>query len=146
EVNEAADGAAVAVTRGDRLEIDLTFDVARSTAHRFGIDVRASSNRRERTRLLYDRRARRFRFDRSRSGIVGGVREVSLSAERLRLHLFIDRSSVELFVNDGERSFTARVYPDPGSDGVLIFAEGGAVVVESMRVWRLKNIWAGMLH
>ena len=41
----------------------------------------------------------------------GVVRQCTLTAEVIKFHLFVDSSSVELFVNDGEEVFTSRIFP-----------------------------------
>nr|WP_255516155.1 GH32 C-terminal domain-containing protein [Geobacillus sp. C56-T2] len=40
------------------------------------------------------------------------------------LHLFLDTSSLELFVNDGEETFTARFFPHP-DDRTILFGTHG---------------------
>ena len=70
--------------------------------------------------------------DRTRSGEVSFSKDfpgrftakVEQSAS-ITLHVFVDRSSVEVFVNDGERVLSDRIYPPPGSDGIELYAKGG---------------------
>ena len=42
---------------------------------------------------------------------VGEVLDMPLDAPLTKLRVFIDRSSAELFFNDGEATFTTHVYP-----------------------------------
>ncbi|WP_246456537.1 GH32 C-terminal domain-containing protein [Nocardioides mesophilus] len=46
----------------------------------------------------------------------------------LRLQVFLDRASVEVFAGDGERVLTDLVFPTGPAD-LAVFAEGGAVLV-----------------
>lgn len=55
----------------------------------------------------------------------------------LKLNIFLDTSSVEIFVNDGEEVFTGRVYPDKDSKGIKFFAQGGSVNVKTLEKWEL---------
>jgi len=55
----------------------------------------------------------------------------------VRLRIFVDRSSVEVFANDGERVLSDRIYPPPESDGIELFGNGKF----SVRFWHLKSIW-----
>ena len=57
------------------------------------------------------------------------VLEESLS----ELRIFIDRSSVEIFVNDGEAVMTSRVFPQADEHGFTY--EGNAAI----RLWSLKH-------
>ncbi|MEH7384655.1 sucrose-6-phosphate hydrolase, partial [Bacillus sp. JJ1521] len=41
-----------------------------------------------------------------------------------KLHVFLDTSSIEIFVNDGEEVFTARYYPDVENQSISFIAEG----------------------
>lgn len=63
----------------------------------------------------------------------------------LRLRVFIDRSVVEVFVN--ERLYLAiRVYPDRrDSIGVSVRAQGRDALLKSLDAWRMKSIWPGEL-
>lgn len=61
--------------------------------------------------------------------------------ERLRLRVFIDRSFVEVFVN--ERQYLAmRVYPGrKDSLGVSLRAVGRDATLKSLNAWQMKPIW-----
>jgi fructan beta-fructosidase len=65
------------------------------------------------------------------------------STTRVKLHIFVDCSSVEVFANDGEKVMTDRIYPPPGSTGIEVYSVGGAGKVISLTVWPLKSIWGG---
>ena len=59
----------------------------------------------------------------------------------VKLHLFFDRSVLEVFINDGIQSVTRVVYPDEGELGVHLFAEGGTAIVKSMGIWEINSVW-----
>lgn len=132
-VPEAADDGAVVLT----VELEV------GDAERFGLHVRVGDD--ERTVVGYDVAAGRMYVDRTRSGAVdfhpgfAGVHTALLPARggRVRLQVVVDRSSVEVFGNDGEATITDLVYPGRGSDGVALFAEGGRATVTSLEVRRL---------
>jgi sucrose-6-phosphate hydrolase SacC (GH32 family) len=57
--------------------------------------------------------------------------------EPLRLHVFLDRSILEVFAND-RQCITQRIYPSRADSlGVAAFAVGGEAPVRSIRAWRL---------
>jgi sucrose-6-phosphate hydrolase SacC (GH32 family) len=56
----------------------------------------------------------------------------------LRLHALVDRSSVEVFGGDGRTVISDRIFPRPDSQGVALFAEGGAAQLVSFRAWPLE--------
>jgi fructan beta-fructosidase len=59
----------------------------------------------------------------------------------LKLHIFVDCSSVEVFANDGEKVMTDRVYPPPGSDGIELYSRGSGGKVLSLKIWQIESIW-----
>jgi fructan beta-fructosidase len=56
----------------------------------------------------------------------------------VRLHLLVDRSSIEVFGNDGLVVITERIFPGSAGYGIEIFAEGGSVELQSMEVYELS--------
>ena len=63
---------------------------------------------------------------------------------RLRLRLYVDRASVELFAQDGLTTITDQVFPDAGATNISVFSEGGTARLESMTVTPLNRaMWGG---
>lgn len=62
----------------------------------------------------------------------------------VKLHIFVDRSSVEVFGNDGETVLSSKFYPDPESLGIELFSTRGEVKVTSMELWELESINVGI--
>lgn len=46
---------------------------------------------------------------------------------RVRLTVLVDASSVEVFVNGGERTLTSLVFPDPGAERIEVVTAGGSL-------------------
>ncbi|XYY59723.1 GH32 C-terminal domain-containing protein [Bacillus velezensis] len=51
------------------------------------------------------------------------------------VRLFLDASSIELFLNDGEEVFSARYFPFPGNDEVTVTSAGKTEINGS--IWAL---------
>jgi beta-fructofuranosidase len=62
-------------------------------------------------------------------------------SKSLRLHVFLDKSVLELFINDGAASVTRVEYPGEKDLGVSAFAEGGSVTLKSFEAWEMSSIW-----
>ena len=62
-------------------------------------------------------------------------------SKRINLHIFVDRSSTEVFANDGEKVMTDRVYPPPNSNGIELYSRGSGGKVVSLQIWQLESIW-----
>ena len=87
-------------------------------------------------------------IDRTRSGLVSfspdfpGRHHANLNwTSSAKLHIFLDRSSLEVFANDGETVLTDRIYPSPGSDGLELYSDSGDSKIQSLTIWQLGSIW-----
>jgi fructan beta-fructosidase len=60
---------------------------------------------------------------------------------RLKLRVFVDTSSVEVFVNDGETVLTSLILPKPDSRGLELNVERGQLKRVEIDLWPLKSAW-----
>ncbi|WP_019613375.1 glycoside hydrolase family 32 protein [Psychromonas ossibalaenae] len=128
----------------EMLELKICFSLAQAGAERFGLMLRCGETPFEQTLIGYDAMAGRVFIDRNLSGQnMQGVRSAAVDALDgvIELHIFLDRSSVEIFVNQGEAALTSRIYPSQSSLDVKVFAENGRVDIEQFSAWRLQDIW-----
>ena len=67
-----------------------------------------------------------------------GYRSVELpDTEYLTLRIFLDRSSVEVFVNDGEATLSSRIYPQADSRQLSLYAAHGDAILTNGTLWML---------
>lgn len=64
-----------------------------------------------------------------------------LKQGKLRLHIFVDQSSIEVFTNDGEVVFSATTFPSDKQLGISLFSEGGKTQITTLKAWELNSIW-----
>jgi len=103
-------GEKVLETKGDCYELQISF-VARE-AEEFGLKLRVSNK--EETVISYDSAEQVLKFNRDQSGLgPQGERRtgISLINGKLKLRIFVDKSSIEIFINEGEKVMTGRIYP-----------------------------------
>ncbi len=118
--------------KGDALEIVATFKPG--TAQRFGIHVRSSaSDPKLGVPVWCD--ARDLTFGAGNVSMASDLK----SGDRVTLHIFVDRSIVEVYVNGNAN--TVASWHDPAAQGVLLFSTGGTCTLETLQVWRMKSIW-----
>jgi sucrose-6-phosphate hydrolase SacC (GH32 family) len=67
---------------------------------------------------------------------------VNMSEGKLRLRIFVDQASIEIFNNDGESVISALTFPAPGQTGVEFFTRGENAVLSTLNVWDINSIWA----
>ena len=58
----------------------------------------------------------------------------------IRLHIFVDKCSIEVFGNDGETVISSKIYPDTSSLGIELFSNHGEVSVQSLDMYELGSI------
>jgi len=124
-------------------EIDATFDTG--VPNRFGFDLCVGNG--HRVAIRYDSHSQILTIDRTNSSAVpipGFARQASASVapfdHRLRLHIYVDKSSVEVFANEGKEVFTLLTYAGDAQTGIAIFAEHPGTVMR-FEGWRLNSIW-----
>ncbi len=159
---------------GKAIEIEVTLDIG--TAREIGLQVLRSPCGSERTKISvynhgHGKTNDSLQIDTSysslRTDLAGKPPENApfrLSSDgRVRLRVFIDRSLIEVFADNGEclpawafprkgvdkifplfsqQCAVARVYPlREESRGISLFAIGGEAKVLSLDVWQMRSIW-----
>ncbi len=143
-IQDANRKIAEAGVKGETYEIEAEFEPQQ--AGEIGFLLRKGAN--AWTLVAVRPAANSLVVDRTRSGVVsfskdfpGSFTATLQNTQRIKLHIFVDRSSVEVFANDGEKVMTDRVYPPPGSDGIELYSKGSGGKVVSLRIWQLTPIW-----
>jgi len=132
--------------QGDCLEIEAELGLV--DAKESGLKVRCAPSDVEETLIFYNSEKRSLNVDKKRSSlntdVSRGIQEGPLeltNGETLMLHIFLDRSVVEVFAN-GRACLTSRIYPSRvDSLGIGLFARGGSATLKSMSIWEMKSIW-----
>lgn len=60
---------------------------------------------------------------------------------KIKLHILVDRTSVEVFPADGWVTMHLCLPLDPDNTSLELFARGGQARVQSLNLWKLKSIW-----
>lgn len=60
---------------------------------------------------------------------------------RIQLHVLVDRTSIEVFANDGRIVMCSCFLPDPLDRSLGLVARGGEAVVRSLEIWELRSAW-----
>ncbi len=140
------DSSYVLNIQGNSLEIIAELDPGE--AEECGIKVCCSPDGVEQTRIIYQRGTHRIAVDRSQASLDDHVDRDTQSGplalaqgETLRLHIFLDRSVIEVFAN-GRCCLTSRIYPSRAdSVGVELFAHGRSARLQALQIWTMRSIW-----
>lgn len=109
------------------------------------IDFSLMNEKGEKVAMYYDVVRKQFVMDRSASGVVGFSRDFPAvtvapvrNTDQIHLRLFIDRSSVEAFGEEGEYVMTNLVFPAEPYNRMVFSSDKGSYIVKSMNVYRLQ--------
>jgi fructan beta-fructosidase len=99
------------------------------------------------TVIGYDASKHELYVDRSNSGD-GEINQPKLIRSsdvmdlegKIKLEILFDKSSLEVFINNGEKVLTTYVYPGEGADLISTFSTGGKSLIKSLKFWNLSKI------
>ncbi|HEX5481812.1 MAG TPA: glycoside hydrolase family 32 protein [Terriglobia bacterium] len=148
-VNERILSGASGVDReknsGETLEILAQFELG--SAAEFGLKLRKGAG--QETVVGYNVPNHEVFVDRTRSGKTNfspafpGRHAAPLAPEdrQIKLHIFLDRCSVEVFANGGIAVITDLIFPDPAAKGLQFYAKNGNVRLRSASIWKLQSVY-----
>ena len=132
--NLRVDSESKAVEGAKSETLEIMAELVPGTARAFGMRVRCSEN---------GQHAVTLRYANGVLNVAGTEVPVTLGKERkaLKLHMFLDKSVMEVFIDDGQKAVTRVIYPREKDMNVQVFAEDGAATVLFFDVWKMKPIW-----
>jgi sucrose-6-phosphate hydrolase SacC (GH32 family) len=128
---------------GNQKELLFMLDIEEASL--FEIHLMKNPDETEITRLVFDIDSSRIGFDRRHSTLSEAEKDVKEAVypfnrtKPLRVHIFLDHSTVEVFI-DQLVVFSGRIYPSlPESSQSGLVVKKGRVVLESLDAWDLKR-------
>ena len=124
-------------------EIELTIENQYADV----IGFRLYNDKGEEVDMQYDMKEKKFSMDRRKSGDVGFNENfpmltwtaIESGKDELKLRLFVDKSSVEAFVDGGRFVMTNQVFPSEPYTLIDFYSKGGAYKVDSFVIYKLKK-------
>ena len=129
---------------GETFEMIAEFEIPpNQLVSRFGLRLHAGSGKP--TTMGYTTKSHTLFVDRSAcnqaefSQAFSGVQAALLEPQSgiIRLHIFVDRASVEVFGNDGLAVISDQIFPCDEVSELELFADGGPVHANSLIIYRL---------
>ena len=123
----------VKVGTGTTYELKARFNDINSD---FGLKLRTGKN--SEIVLKFDYNDKKFVLDRTKGEQPDKrLRKVYLgNISKLELTVFVDNSSVEVFINGGQEVFSSRIFPEKDADGISVFADKNVNVEIEKWEWR----------
>lgn len=133
--------------RGDSLELRLLIEPG--SAKEFGLAVRCSPDGEEQTPIVLSLPKQTLRTELAKSGAEGNFKDITeqvapmplKAGEPVRVRIILDRSILEVFVNE-RQCLTQRIYPArKDSLGVKLFTRDGEMTVKSLESWKMMPVF-----
>jgi beta-fructofuranosidase len=140
----------LADVKGGALEIIATFEPCPvGTAVSYGLILRCTPDGAEQTRLLYNPATKRLSLDRALSSQDPAANHTNHEGELdlpddelLTLHVFLDRSVLEVYANT-RACLTSRIYPSRADSlNVGLLSKEGSARLRSLDAWEMNSIWS----
>ncbi len=132
----------ISSTGAAEIEIDL------DTENSLEIGIRVFKSSDEQTIIGYRTKDQVLFLDRRNSGHVSfhpdfaSIEEVKLKPAngKIKLHIFIDQSIIEVFANNGEVTISNYAFPEKGEYKIETYSQGGKA--PTYKLWKLKSVWS----
>ncbi|GIX93812.1 sucrose-6-phosphate hydrolase [Caerostris darwini] len=119
------------------MEILMSWDLSSSNAEKYGLRLGDENCSDGGLYIYIDTQAQTLTLDRRYARYsVSGYRSIPLLQEdQISLRVFLDHSSVEVFVDGGRNCMSSRIYPADDQRQLSIFADNGIGVLEKCSWW-----------
>ncbi|MCD6354282.1 MAG: glycoside hydrolase family 32 protein, partial [Prolixibacteraceae bacterium] len=117
--------------KGDCLHIVAEFDI--KTSDNFGFMLR-HSRKNPGTEVLYN-------VKRGILSVLGSTVPLMPVDNKITLEILVDRSSVEIFANDGQTVVSNCFTPDEGAENLVLFTNGGELGIDKLDVYKMESVW-----
>ncbi len=127
-------------------ELNLAFDLSKTTASEFGFEISNSKN--EKVIFGYDKTTKQVFIDRTNAGKSDFSTKFAkkhyapmTDGKELIIKALIDNSSIEVFVNGGKITLTDLFFPNEDYTNLRLYSKNGNTKLLSGSVSPLKSIW-----
>lgn len=120
---------------GERLQLDGIGGKTAELLLKFFKNIRFKMDFRNEASLTYNPDQKEIQLH--RRNVRTGMQESRICkiSSLSKLHVFMDQSSLEIFINGGEEVFTARYFPDPEDETIFFSGDAGF----SVSMWNLED-------
>ncbi|GAB3662267.1 hypothetical protein GCM10027589_25000 [Actinocorallia lasiicapitis] len=123
---------------------ELSADVSWETATDLGVRLRTSADGNRHADVGVT--GGNVYVDRAKTGNPDGsgryLRSTSpISKKNVHLRILVDRTTLEVFVDDGKYVHSSEIFPAPGDKGIALFSQGGPAQFSNVKIREFKDIY-----
>ncbi|MCW3116020.1 MAG: Fructan beta-fructosidase [Chitinophagaceae bacterium] len=140
-------GSKLLPVQGQQMEMEITMDPGRDDS--CGIKFAVGNS--HYFTIGYAERSQELYIDRSNSGDTSFHPDfknwlktstaIPENNNKIKLHIFFDKSIIEVFADDGQVVITEQIFPDEKNKAVVLTSTNGKTVFDHIKVWQLKSSW-----
>jgi sucrose-6-phosphate hydrolase SacC (GH32 family) len=144
------------ISQGQSLYLETSFNnrlslieltVTPSEGAEFIVEIGNSES--QKIQIAYDSEQNKYSLDRSASGNMdfsdefGGIHYAPRISEdqTINLKIYLDHSSLEVFVDNGEVVLTELIFPIPEYDQISLRSLDGTTQIQQGKITELRSIW-----
>ncbi len=128
--------------------LEIKLKAVPGTGKEFGFKLRKSNG--QETTVGYCVEDSKLFVDRTHSGETNfnesylGRHEAQMEQEdrMVRMRIFLDSSSVEVFGNGGKKVISDLIFPDADGEEIELYVKEGEVRVSNLEIYKLNSIWS----
>ena len=116
---------------GDCLHIIGEFDI--KTSDNFGFMLR-HDKKKPGVEVLYD-------VKRGTLSVLGSTVPLMPIDNKIKLEILLDRSSIEIYANDGQAVVSNCFTPAEGAEDIVLYTNGGELEVIKLDIYKMESVW-----
>lgn len=138
-------GSKTLKVKGDAFQLDT--DISWSHVKNVGIRLRESTDKKRHIDVgffvkddySYVNRAYTGQPDKSKKYVESKV-PFDVNKRKAHLKILVDKTSIEVFIDDGKIAYTSEVFPQLNDRGIALFSEGGTSVFKNVKIKHFCSI------
>lgn len=144
---EAISAEKILPVKSNQFEMELT--IAPGAASVSGIRIAVGNN--TYFEIGYDANQQLFYVDRSKAGnnsfnenfkkLNRFEKLIPLQNKKIQLHVYVDNSIAEVFVNNGAAVFTTQFFADQNNNSIALFSSNANSKFSNINLWQMKASW-----
>lgn len=130
----------------NQCELSLNFAYGTQPPDEFGLLFK--NNTGEAFKISFSYKGKQLQLDRTQTGkmqfaknFTGTDRAPWDAGRQVKLHLFIDAASIEIFVDDGKLVMSNLFFLSGNFQSLQLYSAGGDMILNSGSLWDLDSIW-----
>ncbi len=135
----------MAIKAGDGVSCEILVDLDQEESDCMAMHLFLRVGHDHSTKVALDFMHSEISLDRSRSDQwTSGVctRALRTTGRRLvRLHIFLDTSSIEVYADDYKTVMSCNIYPDAACDGIYMESVGGFLHYTKIETYGIRSVW-----